>query len=222
MSFDKKTGVAGRNAFELFPELMKKKTTPEKKEEAAPPSPSRSPSPRPKLSGNKRPEPPPPPDISWLRTGKETEALHSADGSPEAMLLMPDGKTRRLVAEILTEKGYRLARAGSEEEAIEKTAAVDLAMVVMQEGFCAGPLESSEFHRHIARMPMAKRRTLYYIMIGPRFHTAYDLQALALSANLLVNDRDTDKMALLLRRGMHEHEALFRPYLDVLREYGKR
>ncbi len=51
--------------------------------------------------------------------------------------------------------------------------------------------------------------------------TLYDLQALAYSANLVVNDDDIPHFSLLLRKTIPEYEALFGPLMEELRLAGK-
>jgi hypothetical protein len=69
-------------------------------------------------------------------------------------------------------------------------------------------------------MAMARRRYVFYVLIGPEFRTLYDLEALANSANLVVNDSDTGHFSIILKRGMNEYQELFGPYLQALGNYG--
>ena len=46
--------------------------------------------------------------------------------------------------------------------------------------------------------------------------THYDLEALAFSANLVINDREMPHLEPVLRKGLQDYEKLFRPLLDAL------
>jgi hypothetical protein len=47
-------------------------------------------------------------------------------------------------------------------------------------------------------------------------HTLYDIQALAYSANLVVNDAELDSIGLILKKGLRDYEDLFGPFLAAL------
>ena len=53
-------------------------------------------------------------------------------------------------------------------------------------------------------------------IVGPRLHTLYDLEALAFSANLVINDREMPYLEPVLRKGLRDYEKLFRPLIDAL------
>ena len=69
---------------------------------------------------------------------------------------------------------------------------------------------------------MGKRRYMIYVLIGPEFNTLYDLQALAYSANMVVNDKDADKMKTIWKKGKNDYDELFNPFITILKSHGKR
>ena len=64
-----------------------------------------------------------------------------------------------------------------------------------------------------------RRRLIYYVLIGAELRTCYDMEALALSANAVVNERDLPYLEVILKRGFLDYEKLFGPMLEVLGEY---
>jgi hypothetical protein len=82
-------------------------------------------------------------------------------------------------------------------------------------------LENSSFHRFLRSLNMSRRRYIFYVLIGEEFKTLYDLQALASSANLVVNDNDIPHFSLLLRKSIPEYETLFGPLMEELRMSGR-
>ena len=68
---------------------------------------------------------------------------------------------------------------------------------------------------------MSRRRYLFYILIGPEFQTLYNLQALAHSANLVVNDKDLLQLGVALRRAIPVYEKLFGPFMEERTSAGK-
>ncbi len=167
-------------------------------------------------------EPPAPPDTSWMSTG-EFDAHEIVEDVPQVLLLIRDDGLRRVIGETFSDLGYLPVSAQDIETAVDKMRFESFKAVVYHTGFEEGKaLPEAPFHQHMANMAMSSRRYIYYILVGPELHTLYDLEALTLSANLVVNDREVPKFDLILRKGLTDYEALFGPFLSAMREYGKR
>lgn len=198
------------DAYRLFPDIMSK-FSPAKKV-----GPGQAPR-------AEVPPPPGPPDISWLEKGK-LESVSLISDIPTALLVMPEGEKKAMVRNAFEGAGYLVEGVSSEQEAIKRIKFVNLAGIVLYIDIDKqkNPLEKSILHSYMRRLPMSRRRLIYYVLIGPDFNTLYDLEALSLSVNLVVNDRDVAKLDLILRKGLQEYENLFGPLLLTMREYGRR
>jgi hypothetical protein len=163
--------------------------------------------------------PPEPPDISWLKEEdfKETETVEEV---PRALVRMADLPERATVVADLERLGYKVEVAESTEDGMTRMQFVNYASVVLHLQFEKSGLEGT-FHRFMMAMNMAKRRYIFYVLIGSEFSTMYNLQALACSANLVVNDRDIPRFSLLLRKTIPEYEMLFGPLMEELRLAGR-
>jgi hypothetical protein len=138
------------------------------------------------------------------------------------MLLIPEGAGAALVGKAFQDMGYQIVLPKSSAEAIEKQRFVNFAAVVYHVSFENGGIDSSSFHRHMRKMAMGKRRYTLYALIGPGFKTFYDLEALANSANLVINDADLRHLPVILKKAIHDYEALFSPLINMMREHGKK
>ena len=207
---------AGKDAFDLFPDLVAKDSAGEEtsQEPLSPQVEQEAPVQEPGKEGMV-PPPPKPPDISWLKTGALGERVQSPDDAT-ILIIMPDGESKEAVADAFKRLDYRIEYANSLAETMEKMISATFAGVVLHTGFEGCPLEESRIHHHIKWLPMPKRRTLYYVLIGPELQTLYDLEALVLSANLVINEKDLGDINKILRRGLHDYENLFHPFLESL------
>ncbi len=180
-----------------------------------------SPPPAAALAQDTHVAPPKAPDLGWLSSGafEEKDVIEDV---PMVLILMNDSPERHHVSEALEGIGYQSIYAESAEDAIEKMRFVNYAAVVYHTILEEGGLEKSTFHTYVSGLAMSKRRYMYYVLVGPEFHTLYDLEALAYSANLVVNDTELGHMDLILRKGMRENEELFGPFLSALKEYGRK
>ena len=163
-------------------------------------------------------KPPTPPDITWLKEGvfEEEEIVEDV---PQTLIVVKAGKERDLVAEAIESIGYQASFAESGEDAMEKLQFVNYSSVIFHSNFEAGGLAISSFHQFMRELPMQKRRFIFYILIGPEFSTLYDLEALAYSANLVVNDDEIPDLLTVLRKSIPRYEELFGSLMAEISAY---
>jgi hypothetical protein len=160
-------------------------------------------------------EPPTYPDISWLVDGIYKDKEVVADVL-KVLVLMPEGPARDFVAKTFTDMGYLAEFPESAEDAMAQMRFVPVAAVVLHTEFDGEPA-ASQFHKHMANMPMGNRRLIYYVLVGKGFSTLYDLEALTYSANIVVNDSEIEHIDSILEKGMQDYMELFGPYLESLK-----
>jgi hypothetical protein len=164
--------------------------------------------------------PPTPPDISWIKDGAYDEEQVIED-VPLALLLMNDYPGRDTIIESIESIGYKTEFVQTADEAIEKMMFVNYSSVVLHSQFEGKGLKSSTFHKYMCDMSMSKRRFIYYILVGKEFKTLYNLQALAHSANLVVNEKEIPFFNVIIRKAIPEYEELFGPIMEEQRLQGK-
>jgi len=164
--------------------------------------------------------PPPPPDLKWLKESAMQEGERLED-VPMALVLYPDNDQKDLVRDALEQVGYQVVFGTDINDARERMRFTNFACVVLHSTFESPTLASSTFHRYMSDMSMQRRRYLFYILIGPEFNTLYNLEALAHSANLVVNVKDLLNLGLALRRAIPMYEELFGPFMEELTSAGK-
>lgn len=165
-----------------------------------------------------QPSQPPYPDISWLASGMYNESKDVED-IPKVMVIMPEGPGKDKTIQVFEEIGYQVESAESSSDAIEKIRFVNFATIILHTTM-EGSLAKSKFHSQMQAMTMDKRRYIYYILIGPEFHTLYDLEALSCSANLVINDSEVSNFGIILRKGLRDYDNLFGPYMNALKQAG--
>ncbi len=175
---------------------------------------------RPSAAPKDRVQPPSAPDISWLKDGVFDEEQVIED-VPLALLLMNEYPGRDTIIESIEGIGYKTEFVQTADEAIEKMQFVDYSAVVLHSLFEGNGVQSSKFHKFMCRMSMSKRRFIYYILVGKEFKTLYNLQALAHSANLVVNETEIPFFNVIIRKSIPEYEELFGPIMEELRLHGK-
>jgi len=164
--------------------------------------------------------PPPPPILDWLKSGLY-QGEEKVEDVPMALILHQPDEQRQRIGEALEAVGYQVFMADTVVNAMERMRFVNFSCVVLQANM-DGTLEQSTFHAYMRSLTMERRRYIFYILIGNDFHTLYNLEALAYSANLTVNSSDLSHLDIVLRKSIPDYEELFGPFLEELNAYGKR
>ena len=164
--------------------------------------------------------PPAPPDVTWLAEGTFDDQ-EVVEDIPRALVLMPEIPARDGVVKAAVDFGYQVEQVEDVDEAIEKMRFVNYAAVFLHSGYESGGILSGKFHNYSRNMNMNRRRYIIYVLLGDEFETLYDLQAMAYSANLVVNDRELGHIGVVLKKTIPEYEALFGPLMEELRLSGR-
>jgi len=165
-------------------------------------------------------QPPAPPDLDWLTTGRFA-GEEKVEDVPMSLVLFADSPERKRVVEAMESVGYQVVVTDTAEEAMERMQFVSFSCVTLDTEL-EGGLEKSAFHDYMRAMSMERRRYIFYILIGPKLQTLYNLEALSTSANLVVAEKDLKYFDVILRKSIPEYEELFGPILEELAAYGKR
>ena len=175
--------------------------------------------PREVVPGRKMPEPPPPPDINWLNevVFEETEKIRDI---PKVLVLIAPGPTRDKVMGAMVESFFQPVAGETKSEAIELLQAVQFDSVILHSQFDGESFAHSGIHDLLKRMPMARRRYIFYVLLGPEFSTLYSLEALSYSANMVINEKDVVNMKTIYKKGKSESDELFGPYIKVMAAHG--
>jgi hypothetical protein len=154
---------------------------------------------------------PQPPDVSWLQEGFG-RVDEDTDADLQHCLVVISGieKREQVLSSILSlDFSVHVAENGA--RAIEMLKKSEYSLLICDEVDAMPAL-----HDYVIRLPMVTRRIMYYTLIGPALHTLYNLEALSLSANMVVSDRDVHHLGKILSRGFCDYEKLYRPFLDEL------
>jgi hypothetical protein len=165
-------------------------------------------------------EPPPAPNLDWLHAGL-FQGEEKVEDVPMALVLHQANEQRQRIGESLETVGYQVFMAETVGDALERMRFVTFSCIAFQAQL-EGTLEQSSFHSFMRKLPMDRRRYLFYILIGEQFHTLYNLEALTCSANLTVNTADLQYLDIILRKSIPAYEELFGPMLEEMGVYGKR
>jgi hypothetical protein len=163
--------------------------------------------------------PPNPPKLDYL-TGVKLDSKEEIKDVQEVLVLIEDGPTRESMVKAFGDLYYRPVLPKSARDAIERMRFANFAAIVLHSRYEGNSLGDSVFHQHMKMLPMSRRRSIFYTLIGPEFHTFYNIEALTNSANLVIKENEVKNIKILLERAILEYEQFFSPFVEALNDLG--
>jgi len=121
----------------------------------------------------------------------------------------------------LTELEYKLQRAKSPEHAVHKLRFNRYHVVAIHEKFGDTTLETSPLYEYIRDMPMDTRRKTFVALVGENFKTLDNMEALAYSVNLVINQKDFDQLETILKKSIGDNDNFYKVYRETMTALGK-
>jgi len=139
----------------------------------------------------------------------------------DKIALILDRQNDDLWTTALTELEYKLQRAKSPEHAVHKLRFNQYHVVVFHENFGGTTLETSPLYEFIRDMPMDTRRKTFIALVGENLKTLDNMEALAYSVNLVVNQKDFDQLETILKKSIGDNESFYKVYRETMTALGK-
>jgi zinc ribbon protein len=151
---------------------------------------------------------------------EDDEAIEIYDEHDQIALIL-DRQNDDLWTAALTDLEYKLQRAKSPEHAVHKMRFNEYHVVVFHEKYGDSSLETSPLYEYIKDMPMHTRRKTFVAMVGDQFKTLDNMEALAYSVNLVINQKDIDQLETILKKSIGDNDTFYKVYRETMTALGK-
>jgi hypothetical protein len=94
-------------------------------------------------------------------------------------------------------------------------------LIILADEFDSQPLDHSVIVNYLNRLSMSVRRKLFFALISDQFKTMDNMMAFAMSANVVINSKDIQKLHLILKKSVSENERFYKVFMDTMMETGK-
>ncbi|MBW1729910.1 MAG: zinc-ribbon domain-containing protein [Deltaproteobacteria bacterium] len=155
------------------------------------------------------------------RDVEEALQLTYEEGEKLCLMMGSDDIDVQTVREAVEGVGYRFITAEDTRGALSKMRFHHFAMVILCDRFDGVELDHSPIVNYMNHLPMSTRRRIFFVLIGDQFRSMDQMMAFAKSVNLVVNKKDLDKMAPILKRALADHEMFYKVFMETLAEVGK-
>ncbi len=139
----------------------------------------------------------------------------------DKIALILDRQNDDLWTTALTELEYKLQRAKSPEHAVHKLKFNQYHVVAFHEKFGGSTLETSPLYDFIRDMPMDTRRKIFVALVGENFKTLDNMEALAYSVNLVINQKELDQLEAILKKSIGDNDNFYKVYRETMTALGK-
>ena len=150
-------------------------------------------------------------------------ALRQADeeGVRLALVMENDAQQAEKLSEGVEELGYKYVPAENTRAAIGKMRLHQFDLVILADGFDGIELGQSPVLRYLNHLSMSIRRRIFVALIGDDLKTMDQMMAFVMSANLVINPKDMDKLTTVLKHAISDNEKFYKVFMDTLVEVGK-
>jgi len=142
------------------------------------------------------------------------------DENDKVALVLDDPNKKDWVSALET-LNYKIEHAKSPEHAVHKMKFTQFHLIALNENFGNVPLEKSVLYKNLCEMPMSTRRKIFAVLVGGKFKTTNNMQALAASVNLVINQKDMAKLPQILKQAIVDNDFFYKNFKEILTALGK-
>lgn len=143
------------------------------------------------------------------------------EGIKLALVMENDEQEAEKLKQAVEELGYKYVSAENTRKAVSKMRLHHFDLVILSDRFDGVELGQSPILQYMNHTSMPVRRRIFLAIIGNELKTMDNMLSFAMSANLVINRGELDKVTAILKRGISENETFYKVYMDMLVETGK-
>jgi len=152
----------------------------------------------------------------------DEEAIDTFDEDARLALVMTSsGDDSENIKKALEKLGYKHVSAPTTRDATGKMRYNLFDLIILDDGFDGQELEQSPVLNFLNHLSMSQRRRIFVVLISDKFKTGDDMMAFAMSANVVINRKDLERLATVLKKGLSDYERFYKVFFDTLADVGK-
>jgi len=136
-------------------------------------------------------------------------------GDNTALVCVDHQQYQKIVVPQLIDMTYKVHLGLFEEDVLLKLRTYNYNVVVIYETFKGSTLQSNPILHEMIREPDAQRREHFVVLLSHAFATNDAISAFAHSVDQIINIADLANFQPVLRRGVAEHQELYRSFNEM-------
>lgn len=139
----------------------------------------------------------------------------------DRLALILDATNQSAWTQVLESRGYKIEYAKSPEHAVHKMKFTHYHLIALHENYGNKDLSNNVVFKTLIEMPMVTRRNIFFALMGKKLKTLSNMQAFQKSANVVINEKDIDKLGDVLKKSISENEIFYKVFKETLHSMGK-
>ncbi len=129
-----------------------------------------------------------------------------------ALIMVDTPRQASKIESVVKGLGYRCISSPNTRDAIGKMRIHHFDLLILADGYDGQGLINNSVMHYLNRLSMSVRRNIFLVLIGDRFKTRDNMMAFALSANVVLNPKELNRFAPILRNAISENEKFYKVY----------
>jgi CheY-like chemotaxis protein len=140
-----------------------------------------------------------------------------------ALVCESDPSIKEKVSKILTGMGYHVTEPASGREALKSMRFHAYDLVIVNEKFdvTENAQSASEVLTYLQNLAAAARRNIFVALISDNYRTMDNMMAFNKSVNLVINQKNIDDFAAVIKRGIDDYKAFYGIFKESLKKLGR-
>lgn len=139
----------------------------------------------------------------------------------DQLALILDQTNQSTWTQALESRGYKIQYAKSPEHAVHKMKFTHFHFIALHESYGNKDLENNPIYMTLIEMPMVTRRNIFVALMGKDFKTLNNMQAFQKSVNVVINEKDINKLEDVLKKSVSEIDIFYKVFKETLHSMGK-
>lgn len=151
----------------------------------------------------------------------DEESLEFFDDNTQLALVMSensDGSNKIKAA--IEGLDYKYIESSNTRDALGKMRFHHFDIIFLSEGFDGQELNNSPVLNYLNHISMSSRRRIFLALMGSQFKTMDEMMAYAMSANAVINPKDTEQLGSILKKSIADHNKFYKIFMDTMIEVG--
>jgi len=143
--------------------------------------------------------------------------------SNTALICEPNPAIKEKIAKTLIDMGYHITEPASGRDALKSMRFHVYDLIVLNEVFDAADntQDGNEVLNYLQNLAASTRRNIFIALITDKYRTMDNMMAFNRSVNLIINTKNIDDFAVIIKRGLEDNKAFYSVFKDTLKKLGR-
>ncbi|MEN6622106.1 MAG: hypothetical protein ABFD50_11205 [Smithella sp.] len=138
-----------------------------------------------------------------------------------ALVCEQDAVIREKITKTLTDMNYHVTESATDREALKNMRFHTYDLIIIDENFAMESQGNNEVLTYLQNISAAARRNALVTMLSDNYRTMDNMAAFNKSVNLVINRKNIDDFAAIIKRGLDENKTFYNVFRESLKKTGR-